>query len=71
MTFEISWAEDEQHVWHQARHPIGYVESTTPWTFTTVCGRELDTATPPIPAAPETSARCPACDAADPEGASG
>jgi hypothetical protein len=71
MTFEVSWAEDDQQVWHESRHPIGYVESTNPWTFATVCGRELDTATPPLPAAPAEGALCSACEAAEPEGASG
>ena len=65
MSFEVSWVQDDRDVWHQCRHPLGYVESTNPWSFTTVCGQAIDTATPPLPAAPIGSERCSECDASD------
>jgi hypothetical protein len=65
MAIEVSWVEDDQHVWHQSPHAIGYVESTNPWIFTTACGRQVETATPPLPleSAPASDQRCSECEA--------
>jgi hypothetical protein len=59
--FETSWVEDGVGIWHRSTHPVGYVESTSPWTFTTLCGRDLDTATPPALHAPKTGGLCAPC----------
>ena len=63
--YETSWVEDKAGLWHCSTHPVGYVESTSPWIFTTLCGQDLDTATPPALHAPETAALCPECGAGD------
>ncbi len=65
MSFEVSWIQDDQQVWHQSPHAAGYVESTTPWTFTTKCRKRIDSATPPLPEAPATGQRCSECHASD------
>ena len=63
--YETSWVEDKAGLWHRSTHLVGYVESTSPWIFTTLCGQDLDTATPPALHAPETAALCPECGADD------
>ena len=67
MSFEVSWVQDDQQVWHQSPHAAGYVESTSPWIFTTACGRHIETATPPLPfeSAPASGQRCSECEASD------
>jgi hypothetical protein len=61
MTFEVSWVQDDQKVWHTSPHATGYVESTSPWIFTTTCGRHIDTEVPPLPSAPVSGQRCSDC----------
>lgn len=63
--FEVSWVQDEDGVWHESPHAPGYVESTAPWTFTTKCRKRIDTATPPLPEAPEAGERCSECASSD------
>ena len=63
--FETSWVEDEGGLWHRSTHAVGYVESTSPWIFTTQCGQDLETATPPALHAPATAGLCPECAAKD------
>ena len=61
--FETSWVEDEVSLWHRSTYPVGYIESTSPWIFTTLCVQDLHSATPPAKHAPETAAVCTECGA--------
>ena len=61
--FEISWVQDDKSVWHKSAHAVGYVESTNPWIFTTLCGKPLETGVPPLPSAPTEGERCGECEA--------
>jgi hypothetical protein len=63
--FETSWVEDGAGLWHRSTHPVGYVESTNPWIFTTLCGQELETPMPPPLHPPEAAELCPECAAND------
>lgn len=62
--FEVAWVQDETGRWHGSTHPVGYLESTSPWVLTTACGQRIETEVPPSLQAPADGELCPDCDAA-------